>query len=242
MKTLTLVYAYYENPTMLNEQLRIWGDYPDYLRRRIEVIVTDDASPRWPARITRNPGLRISLYRIENDVEWNWLECRNIGAKHAVCPWLLLTDMDHALYADQAGVLVDMINYGALDEERFYTLERRDAPDLTYYKFHPDSYLMTRDLFWRVGGYDEHYAGNYGTSGLWRRRCLAHADMGHLDDAYLVRYPGEYMPDARTTTLPRKEGRDPHQIRRITERLDALGVTEPLNFAQPYHLVQEYTA
>lgn len=237
---ITLVYSYYENPNMLQEHLHIWRSYPEDVKAGVEVVVTDDASPRQPAEV-EPVGFPIRLYRIENDVPWNWLECRNIGAAASRRPWLLLTDMDHVVPAETIRALMWKILGGQVEERRFYTMARRDAPDLTPYKHHPDSYLMAKKFFWVVGGYDEHYAGLYGTSGLWRRRCKERGEQGHLDDVYLIRYPGEHMPDARTTTLPRKEKRDPHQLKKITERLDAMGVTKPLNFAQPYHLVREYS-
>lgn len=234
----TLVYAYYDNPTMLKEQLDQWERWTPGVKMMTEVIITDDCSPRWPAKI-RDVGISMKLFRIEKDIPWNWLECRNIGAKHAANPWLLLTDMDHRVPMETLIRIHAGIEMGWISDQMFYTMDRVDAPNMTPYKFHPDSYLMTKEFFWKVGGYDEHFAGHYGTSGIWRQRCMQVGEKGHLPNTYLIRYDGNYMPDARTTTLARKEGRDPNTIKTIAKRLRERGITAPRNFAQPYHLVQE---
>jgi hypothetical protein len=235
---LTLIYSYYDNPDMLAEQHRLWAMWPQDVKDLVEVIITDDCSPRWPATIT-DVGLRMRLFRITKDIPWNWLECRNIGAHHAYHPWLLLTDMDHVVQSDAVQRIRDGISGGWINHEMFYTFDRVDAPTFQPYKFHPDSYLMTRNFFWQVGGYDEHYAGNYGTSGVWRRSCLSTGEKGHLPNIKLVRYPGDYLPDARTTTLSRKEGRDPDTIKNIKKRLIEAGIVNRLTFAQPYELIME---
>ena len=43
--TLSFVYAYYRNSSMLQEQYRVWADYPVDLKSQVEVIVIDDGSP-----------------------------------------------------------------------------------------------------------------------------------------------------------------------------------------------------
>jgi glycosyltransferase involved in cell wall biosynthesis len=202
---------------MLREQERYWLDYPEHIKRQIEIIVVDDCTAGGPPAMN-NCGIRSSLYRIQNDIPWNWLEARNIGARHAEGKWLLLTDIDHVVPAETLDGVFSKIGDGEIAPGNFYTFDRRDAPDLTPYKHHPDSFLMTRAFFWKVGGYDEYYAGHYGTSGLWRQRCKA---------------------DASTTTLTRKEGRDPDAIKRITEWKQAMGIMEPGLFMQPYEKVWE---
>jgi hypothetical protein len=65
--------------------------------------------------------------------------------------------------------------------------------------------LMTRAMFWRVGGYDEALSGHYGTDGDWRRRCAATAPIRLLPLA-LTRY--EFYEDSSTVAYARKRPED----------------------------------
>ncbi len=55
-------------------------------------------------------------------------------------------------------------------------MSRVDAPNLTPYKPHPNTWLLTTDLFYRIGGYDERFSGFYGTDGEFRNRVQRTAD------------------------------------------------------------------
>lgn len=206
---ITYVYPYYNNPLMLVEQQRIWSEYPAAVRAGIEVIVTDDCSPRAPARLfirgSRNFQLR--LYRILVDIRWNWIAAKNLGAFHAdENSWLLLTDIDHAVPPATILRLLKGVDSGEWRRDRYYTFDRVDAPEGTPYKIHPNSYFMHRSLFWKVGGYDEELSGFYGTDGYYRS-LLDRTVLGggvHLNGVNLVRYSREVIPDASTTDFQRK--------------------------------------
>src|SRR3546814_13261121 len=58
-------------------------------------------------------------------------------------------------------------------------------------------------------GYDEWFTGIYGTDSMWRARLYGVAKQGFLKHVALTRYWRDLVPDASTTTLPRKEGRVP---------------------------------
>ena len=36
--------------------------------------------------------------------------------------------------------------------------------------------MMTKNLYWKIGGYDEELSGNYGTSGRYRARAFKVAE------------------------------------------------------------------
>ncbi|MGE0724811.1 MAG: glycosyltransferase family 2 protein [Alphaproteobacteria bacterium] len=207
---LSFVIAYYDNPAMLAEQYRVWSTYGDEAKAAIEVCLVDDGSPRWPAvEVPRPPGLpALRIFRFLEDRPWNQDAARNLGAHMARHPWLLCTDMDHVVPAATLDVLLAQKNKGLV-----YTFGRVDAPGLTPTlgpdgrpKPHPNSFAMTRALFWKVGGYDEAYSGRgvYGTDGMFLARARGWASFHRLADAPLIRYPRTVIADASTTTLSRE--------------------------------------
>lgn len=208
MRALTLVYAYYDNPAMLAIQYAEWARYPEFFRRRCSFVVVDDGSPRWPAVEVERPELPgLSIYRVKRDIPWHQDGARNLGAHVAGEGWLFLSDMDHVLPSRSLEALWRQ----ATDAGAFYTFDRLDKltgqPMRNAHgqrKPHPNSYAMTRSLYWLAGGYDEDFCGVYGTDGAFRKQLTRVGVHKHLPVA-IERYSRDLVPDASTTTLDRKE-------------------------------------
>jgi hypothetical protein len=210
-KPVTLVMPYYENPRFVRRQIDGWQLFPPDLRAYFSVILVDDGSPTAPltqAIAGMSVGHPLRTFRIDVDVRWNWIAARNIGAHEAPEGWLLLTDMDHVL----PEATLRRVVYGVHDPAVIYVFSRQDQAGARLAP-HPNSWLMTRAMFWAIGGYDEHLSGYYGTDGDYRRRCAATAPMQVLTDV-LVRH--EHEDDASTSRYGRKEPRDArgHQLMR----------------------------
>jgi hypothetical protein len=212
---LTLCLPYYINPGQLALQFRTWKAWPAKVRNAFRIVIVDDGSPEGPAaHVPRPYGLpELSILRALEDRPWHQHACRNIAAHEAPDGWLLLTDMDHVLTAENAAALMKRLP--KLDPDSVYMLDRIEAdtglPTLGkdgQPKPHPNSFVMTREMYWRIGGYDERACGFYGSDRFFRERAFATAVRGQLNIP-LVRYWRDLVPDASTTTLPRKEGRDP---------------------------------
>lgn len=233
---ITFVYPYYDNPEMYKLQQLNWCSYPKWIQDNLAVIVTDDCSPRWPLSDVEKTFNNQRRFKILKDIRWNWLAARNIGAHYAHDDsWLFLTDIDHLIPASTIGALMAKIKDGLLSKDFFYKFSRCDAPDLTPYKDHPNTYFMHRSLYWKIGGYDEYYSGNYGTDGMYRRKAESTAKgFERFDNLYVVRYPREVVPDASTTTLKRKEGRDPKKLKKMKAEKDASGKIKPVVLSFPY--------
>lgn len=203
-KPVTFVYPYYENSGFLEYQINAWKQYPDNLREMISVIVVDDGSPDEHAHRVIGEMLplpfSIRLFRIAVDVRWNWLAARNIGMHHAKDGWCLMTDMDHVVSASLAHKLV----HGVFDQRVVYRLSRREHTGARLHP-HPNTMMLTREMFWKLGGYDEALSGHYGTDGDWRRRIAAGAKVVLLPDE-IIRY--EYVGDSSTTRYLRKQPED----------------------------------
>lgn len=226
---ISLVMPFYMNPDMLALQYATWAGWSDKAKAQIEVVIVDDCSPQPAVDVDRPEGLPVlRIFRVAEDRPWWQHGARNVGAHEAEGPWLLLTDMDHVLTADAADALLKRI--GQLDASTAYFLHRIEADtglptvnEAGQHKPHPNSFVMTRDLYWRVGGYDEDYCGVYGTDGLFKTRLFAMAERGFLKKVPLVRYWRDIMPDASTTTLARKEGRKPGAKEAVAARKVAEG-------------------
>lgn len=210
--------AYYDNPTMLDIQLKNMAGYCQEIKDHLELIIVDDCSPRWPAKI-RDIGFPVSLYRTKVDVAWNQDFCRNLGAYHAQGEWLFLTDIDHIIPESTIKYLLEPKTKLKLGVA--YRFARRSAPLMMPYKLHPNSWLMSKAFYWQMGGYDERFAGYYGTDGDFRDRINKHTEIIDLP-CHIVRIGRETIPDASTTTLVRKSKESGEAIQRIKrERGDA---------------------
>ncbi|MBZ9659785.1 hypothetical protein LB523_12085 [Mesorhizobium sp. ESP-6-4] len=222
---LTIVMPFYMNPGMLSIQYAKWAAWPEEIKDRIAIILVDDGSPVGHAIDVPRPEClpALSIYRVLEDRPWHQHAARNLGAYVAGEGWLLLTDMDHVLAEEDAAALLKRIGLGKLDTGTVYMLNRIEADtglqtlQNGFAKPHPNSFVLTREAFWRIGGYDEDFCGVYGTDGLFRARAFANAKQGHLDKVSLTRYWRDLVEDASTTTLLRKDGRDPLAKHRIME-------------------------
>lgn len=213
-KHVTLVYPYYENPIFLACQLYLWSRYPKELRENISAIIVDDGSPDNPAEKVLKasfgyPTFPIKLFRIEVDVRWNWLAARNIAMAEAD-GWCIATDMDHMIPVETMEALV----YGRHDEGTIYRFTRHEHTGKVIHP-HPNSWFMTRKMFWKFGGYDEALSGYYGTDGEARRRWVKTAPVRTLTN-HLIRH--EKQGDSSTTRYDRKEPIDEMAQRMIKSR------------------------
>jgi hypothetical protein len=250
VRDLTVVYPYYMNPGMLEEHQKIWADYPPDLRARLHVIVVDDCSLKG-FRINPRNGVHIAglgslrIYRLTKKKRWNWLACRNLGAKMAGTEWILFTDIDHALPVETLSALLT----APLDPSYVYRLLRVDAPhpwpyalaDCQPYKDHPDTWLMTKALFFddRVGGYDERLSGCYGTSGEFRDRAMRAAAYQRFPSP-MIRYPREILADASTSPDVYTRKGDPANDADLTNRKaerDKIPNWKPLHGLTPYESI-----
>lgn len=231
VRDLTVVLPFFMNLGMWAEQQQVWAEYPADLRAHLHVVLVDDCSPKGlrPGRksVTVSGLGSLRIYRLLEKQRWNWLACRNLGAKQAQTEWVLLTDIDHVLPAETLGHLLE----DDLDPTRVYRFSRVDAPhpwpftlaECAAYKMHPDTWLMTRALFFddRVFGYDERLSGLYGTSGEFKDRVLSAARAMVLRPEPMVRYPREIIADASTHPSVYTRKNDPINDDELSQRKTA---------------------
>ena len=197
MNTVKLIYPYYENPGMLERQVQNWNRYAGELRANVQIVLVDDGSPKNPALpIFKECKIPKVLYRVKENIPWNQHGARNLGAKVASKEdvWLFMSDMDIILTAETAFSLFEKKLSGA----HHYTMERTFAPTFTERKYHCNTFLVRRAVYWQVNGYDEDYCGTYGGDGAFLRQIDAIAPRRHFKDIVLLGYPDTVVPDANT--------------------------------------------
>lgn len=226
---IRMVYPYYENPKMLERQIENWNRYAGELRDNVRLLLIDDGSQKYPAEpIIKECKLPFHLYRITVDIPWNQHGARNLGAKKACTEaenyWLFMSDMDVLLTAETA---FDLFSRD-LDPGRYYTFERAFLPNLVRRKTHCNTFLVKRNTYWAVGGYDEDYCGTYGGDGPFLRALNNLAPEKHLDDVLLFGVERDVIPDANTD-LSRKEGHFGTEYRKRFNSKRSLGDERPKN-------------
>jgi len=135
---LTIIYTYY------GQKERISGivaeKHPD-----CRVIIVDDGHPD---ALKPLPGL--DIYRVEEDIPWNQPGARNLGFQESE-GWIICADIDHLITKENIGRILEM------DKKKgtIYYLGREDSISWNLYLIHKDD-------FERIGGYDEDFSGHYG--------------------------------------------------------------------------------
>lgn len=235
MAKVTLIFPYYCNPGMLQYQYDTIAKLPNYIQDELNLIVIDDGSPKGQAFLPKKDlGIGVQVYRIDVDVRWNQDAARNIGMRHSETEWNLLTDIDHVV----PHKTWERIMNTKYDEGVAYKFGRVSAPDMGPYKHHPNTWLMSKKLWAQIGGYDERFAGYYGTDGDFRDRVVEYGDQIMLKEV-IIRIPRSFIKDASTTNYLRKQPEDRENIARIKSKRDKEEGWRPQNFRFPYHRVTE---
>lgn len=159
---VTFIYTYYNQIDMLRTQLENWRNYPQGVRNKIKFMLVDDCSQRPAVDLVGNPNIDLSIYRVLEDKYCNIGGARNLGTKVAETEWVLHSDMDHIIPSLAAEA---MLKLAAADARKIYKFQRIDHTTGET-KIHPGTMLLTRDLYWEVGGCDEDFVGNYGQTDI----------------------------------------------------------------------------
>jgi len=255
---LSIIFPYYRNPRMLHKHMLVWQDeWPSALKREVEIVIVDDGSPddtaadalasMWDGGRTGLPP--ISLYRVTEDRPWHQHGARNLGAHVAKAKWLLMTDMDHivssSVLAETLRLLStmhanDVLTFGRVDAPQTLTWRADHWPEFARttredgtLKPHVNSFVVNREHYWKLGGYDEELCGIYGTDRHFRDRLFRSTIQHHLEHAPLIRVSRDVIPDASTRDVERKTSDRGVLKRAVAERKfveGRVGQTTTLNF------------
>jgi hypothetical protein len=204
---LTLVYAYYDNGDMLERHLIEWASYQPDQKALLEIILVDDGSPNKPATPIvqkHHTGIATRVYRVLVNIPWNQDGARNLAMSRVSTEWAFMTDMDHLVPRNQIG---RMLSFPAV-RGHYYMPNQYSTDGENLHCSHPNTYLMHAEDFWGMGGYDEDFAGVYGSDGNFRKCCKGSGLREIQTNAFhAVVYRGEDIADARTNEFGRKESK-----------------------------------
>jgi len=201
---ITIILAYYENPTIFARQLEEWQSYAPAVKKEFCAIVVDDGSPTAPLKAPiREVGFPVTLFRIKQNIPWNIPGARNLGMKMAADGLCLLTDMDHVLLADDAERLINK----ELCTEYYYCMARQWS-DGRVLNPHGNSYVLEKSLYWKIGGTDEDFSGWWGAGeGVFRGNLQHAAQRIDLPDVFLTHFGRSTIADASTTEWGRRDSK-----------------------------------
>lgn len=235
---------------MLRKQLEAWTAYSKDVVAAFRFTVVDDGSPEPAEEVFQ--GFRpqnVSLYRIDKDVPWNRGMARNLGTKMAETPWVLHVDTDHVLPPKSAELLVRAFT-GTMKPSRWFRFERyrvgaadetrkkdKADPRAAFVKIHPhiDSYLCTKDAYWKAGGYNEDFSGVLGGGSPFLKEMVKeHGEPAVLPISLEV-HTRHSVPDSSEHTLPRDPDAFAHRKREIMVKRGTLRGHDPIRL--PWHKV-----
>jgi hypothetical protein len=215
------VYPYFDNPKMLEFQVKNWNRYESDLRAAVEIVVVDDHSSKPALPILEWCEVPVRAYRLAERIPWNMHQCRNIGAKEACTAaedaWLFMCDIDTVLEAEMARRMLTK----RLDPAKYYTMDFVSNNDPALRMPTKNMFLVRCAAFWQVNGYDLDLTpvggGGYGGARQFLKQLKTVVEHEHMDDVVLVDYSGR-----RRDSAGRKlEGRGSRMIEDAsTEELD----------------------
>lgn len=161
MDKLTYITTYYDDKTRSEAALldRLLKQIKEYNSSNLKLIIVDDASPGIPAKdVVKdyiNPN--ISLYRISKDIGFNSHGARNLAMNQTTTEWNLLVDIDYKfvgfdLLFEQLGDLEKKVPHHFPVVHDYNNSNTKTRPSI-------NDFLITKTLFWKVGGYDSELFG-----------------------------------------------------------------------------------
>lgn len=168
---------------------------PASLKDRTRFVLIDDGSPN----TISNPDvdLNLTMARIMQDIPWNQPGARNLGAHLADTEYILFTDIDHEITSDALQKSVSKIK----DPNTIYMFKRIVNGRLMY--SHPCSFVISKQAFDLVGGFDEDFSGHRGHDDTMFRLVSDQYLKRDIIDAPLILHE-----DALTTGLNRNHSRN----------------------------------
>lgn len=169
MKNVTIYFPYYNSKDLLIFNLNHYSKMNSELLKKIKLFIVDDGSKKFPAKdvlLMKEElcsKLNITLYRIDIDIPWNTPEANNLAFSKIDTKYVIRSDIDH-IYSEK---LIHDILEKNIPDNRVLFFKRRRLIDTQYNikkKVKPGNniYIISVKDYWKTGGYNEYFSGDYG--------------------------------------------------------------------------------
>lgn len=176
-KRLTILLLYFNDDNHLSHQINSWQEYSSEVLNQIQILIVDDGSLKekraeyfLQRNNFKNKELEIRLVQIEQTIEWNIGGARNLGFFEAESDWVLMIDGDTIVKSR----LIEFVLTNLSNPNDVYIFFDRIRPDGKTSRPHPAVMLLRKESYWRNGGCDEDFVGNYGYTDPHFRYRLEH--------------------------------------------------------------------
>ena len=187
---LTIIYSYYNNSKALGIQIDNWSQYPIELMKKLHFILIDDCSHE-KDDLAINFPINLTLLRVTDNIPWNQPGAKNLGFKFATTDWVFTSDIDHVLLPEMCEKIIELKK----DKGIVYFFSRLTDKGESRNP-HPNSFLIHKDIFWKLGGYDEDFCGHHGYDDILLKTMIqSNYKTEHLNSINLINYTSLYSPD-----------------------------------------------
>lgn len=201
---LTIVICTYSQPNMLHVWWSAIEEFDDWIVDNVKFIVIDDCGD--PP--VKDPELLIGdieIYRVTDQIPWNQMGARNLGMQQA-SGWCVMLDVDMVLTASMIRKMIKWVEDKEKNETTLFGICRK-LKDGTLGPVNlstPNAWLLHRDTFFDVGGYDEDFAGNKGWSDVQLMHVIqALTKFHHTATLWAEWYHDDLVDDALVMSLDR---------------------------------------
>jgi hypothetical protein len=178
-KSLTVAILYHNDVEHLKAQILGWEALDRQLKSALLFLVIDDGSRDKAIEvtdITASCSVDIAIVRVLEDIPWNIGGVRNLAMLTAPTKFVFVTDIDIHAPKDFYSYLLRLANRAEQEASIgnhliFTSFKRVFEASKKESRPHPAVMFLSKDTYWRVGGCDEDFVGNYGYTDphFWHR-------------------------------------------------------------------------
>jgi len=174
---LNIIYSVYNLQKEL-KQIHIdnWKQYSQSLLKQINIILIDDCSTK-PLTIEINFPINLKIVRILDNVGYNIGGAKNLGFYIVENTWCFSSDIDHVLSPNECLKCIQLDK--KLNNLYYFT---RYLPNGEHYqKRHDNTYIIHKQDFWKIGGYDEDFTPHYGYEDAWLKYIMQKQNINFIN-------------------------------------------------------------